>query len=101
MPFLYLSRLGFKDDVKPFISMFGSMSKIDRENVSCIIGGQDEIIDSHNFTKALLENERYEIIPDGNHSGVTLPLKDYFKQVFSIFASNRKMNVSIYSRNEA
>ena len=81
MPFLHLPRLGYRGDIKPFIELFGKLSGINTDNVSCIIGGADEIIDTHDFTKKLMYNERFRIIPDGKHSGATLPLKEYFGEI--------------------
>lgn len=83
MPFVVLPRLGFTGDIVPYIEMFGKISNLKNENVSTIIGGQDEIIDSHDFTEKLLGNQRFRKIPDGRHSGATLPLELYFREVFS------------------
>ncbi len=82
MPFVYLPRLGFTGDIMPYIKMFGKISDIRKQNISVIIGGQDEIIDSHDFTRNLLENSRFRIVPDGRHSGATLPLESYFRDIF-------------------
>lgn len=81
LPFLHLPRLGFCGDIKPFVSIFGTLAKLDSSNVSCIVGGQDEVIDTHDFTEKLLHNARFRIIPDGRHSGSTLPLKEYFSEM--------------------
>lgn len=99
-PFLYLPRLGYTKDIKPYIAMFGEILKLKKYNISTIIGGQDEIIDSHDFTKSLLSNERFEIIPEGKHSGETLPLKNYFNKILNLFISRHKISVSVYSRKE-
>lgn len=85
LPFLHLPRLGFCGDIKPFVSMFGILAKLDISNVSCIVGGQDEVIDSHDFTEKLLHNARFRIIPDGRHSGSTLPLKEYFFEMLRYY----------------
>lgn len=81
MPFVYLPRLGYQIDVKPFVKLFGELLKLDNNNTFTIIGEKDEIIDSHDFTKKLLGNENFRIIPDGKHSGATLPLKEYFTEM--------------------
>lgn len=81
MPFLHLPRLGFKGDVTPFIKIFSKLSELDKDYVSCIVGGSDDIIDTHDFTEILLNNARFRVIPDGKHSGSTLPLKDYFSDI--------------------
>lgn len=83
MPFLHLPRLGYKGDIKGFISAFGILSDINVNKVSAIIGENDEIIDSHDFTGKLLGNERCKVIPDGKHSGATLPLRDFFTETIS------------------
>ena len=44
----------------------------------------EEIIDSHDFTGKLLGNERCKVIPDGKHSGATLPLKDFFTETINM-----------------
>lgn len=84
LPFLHLPRLGYKEDITPFISMFGSLNLLNSENVSCIIGGKDDVIDTHDFTEKLFKNSRFRIIPEGLHSGFTLPLKEYFAEVINM-----------------
>lgn len=81
MPFVYLPRLGFKGDIQPYISMFSRIAEIKNQNVSAIVGGQDDVIDSHDFTENLFRNERFRIIPDGRHSGATLPLESCFREI--------------------
>ena len=85
IPFLHLPRLDFHGDIKPFISMFGTLAKLDSSNVSCIVGGQDEIIDTHDFTENMLRNARFRIISDGKHSGSTLPLETYFAKMLHYY----------------
>ena len=85
LPFLHLPRLGFTGEIKPFIPMFGTLHRLDRDNVSCIVGGQDEVIDSHDFTQKLLGNARFRIVPEGKHSGATLPLPDYFGEMLHYY----------------
>lgn len=81
MPFYHLPELGYNGDVKPFMALFGELSGIDTDKVSCIIGSEDELISTHAFTKKLLENERFRIITGGKHSAFTLPLADYFSEI--------------------
>ncbi len=81
MPFLTLSRLNFTGDIRPYIRLFSEIPNIDISATSTIIGGQDDVIDYHDFTENLLRNERFRIVPDGRHSGATLPLEQYFKEV--------------------
>ena len=81
LPFLHLPRLGFQQDILPLIPLFGSLSGIDRNIVRCIIGADDEIIDTHDFTQNLLGSEHCRIVPGGKHSGATLPLEAYLREV--------------------
>jgi hypothetical protein len=81
MPFLHLPRLGYQGDIAPFLPLFGKLGTLNREQVSCIVGGKDEVIDTHDFTAHLLQNARFRVIPDGMHSGFTLPLHEYFSDV--------------------
>lgn len=85
MPFVYLPRLGYEMDINPFITLFGELNNPDKQNISVIVGSEDEIIDSHDFTERLLGNERFRIVPDGRHSGATLPLKEFFKDVMNYY----------------
>lgn len=81
MPFLHLPRLGYEGDIVAFIPMFGTLDKLDINKVSCIVGDEDEVIDTHDFTERLLKNPRFRRIAGGHHSGATLPLDEYFKEV--------------------
>lgn len=78
MPFIYLPRLGYEQNIKDFFPLFSMLSDIDISKVSTIIGGNDEIIDTHDFTKKLLYNDRFVVFPEGRHSGATLPLNEFF-----------------------
>ena len=91
MPFLHLPRLGYTGDIKPFISLFGNLTGLDSEKTSCIIGGSDDVIDTHDFTENLLKNPRFRVIPDGKHSGATLPLKEYFSGVLRYYSGRRSI----------
>lgn len=80
MPFATLSELGYDGDISGFIRLFGNFADIRQENTAVIIGGRDEIVSYHDtVTRKLIEN--CTVIPDGKHSGATLPLKDYFGEV--------------------
>ena len=92
MPFLYLPRLGYKGDIKAFISMFGTLADMNEENVCCIVGDADEIIDSHDMTERMFGNEHFRRIPGGKHSGATLSLNDYFTEVIPYCIDLRKKN---------
>ena len=93
MPFLHLPRLGFEGEITPFIPMFGKLQMLDIQKVSCIVGDADEVIDTHDFTEHLLKNSRFRRIPDGHHSGATLPLNNYFKEVLDSFADTLQNDV--------
>ena len=85
MPFLHLPRLGFEGDIQTFIPLFGMLTQLEPGNVSCIVGDDDEIIDTHDFTEHLLKNSRFCRIPGGHHSGATLPLPDYFREILHYY----------------
>lgn len=76
MPFVTLTKLGYNRNISEFIKLFGNFSEINQNNVCAIIGGNDEVISYHDFTKKLISN--HTVIPDGKHSGATLPLKEFF-----------------------
>ena len=79
-PFL-MPFLTFPEYIQGYMAAFGTLSKIDKKLVSCIIGEEDEMLGDHQFTRDLLENERFRSIPGGHHSGATLPLREYFVEV--------------------
>lgn len=81
MPFLHLPRLGYSGDVRPFIRLFGKLADIDGAKISVIVGGSDEVIDTHDMTRRLLKNSRFKVVPNGKHSGSTLPLESFFGEV--------------------
>lgn len=82
IPFLTLSRLDFKGDIRPYVRLCAETADIDISKTSTIIGGNDDVIEYHDFTENLLRNERFLVIPDGKHSGSTLPLESYFGSIF-------------------
>lgn len=81
MPFLHLPRLGYVGEIRPFIKLFGELADIDSKKISVIVGGSDEVIDTHDMTRNLLKNSRFEVLPNGRHSGSTLPLESFFAEV--------------------
>ena len=90
LPFLHLPRLDYKGDIRPFIPLFANLTKIDINKVSCIVGAKDEVIDSHDFTKNMFNNERFRIVPEGMHAGATLPLPDYFREILPFYSQLSK-----------
>ncbi|MGN1412440.1 MAG: YqiA/YcfP family alpha/beta fold hydrolase [Oscillospiraceae bacterium] len=91
MPFIYLPRLGYTKDVKPYMTMFRELFKLKKHNISTVVGGQDEIIDTQELTKSILQNTRYAFIPNGKHSGTTLPLKQCFENFLSYIKTTLPM----------
>lgn len=81
MPFVTLPRLDFKGNIRSYVSLFSEIANMDISGTSTIIGGRDDVIDYHDFTENLLRNKNFRIVPDGRHSGATLPLEQYFKEV--------------------
>lgn len=77
MPFLHLPRLGYKGDIGGFMRIFPTFTDVNPDNVFAVIGGEDEIIDTHDFTKKIIPN--HVIVPDGKHSGGTLNLLEHFR----------------------
>ncbi len=77
MPFVTLSEISYSEDISGFIRLFGNFADIRQENISAIIGGHDDVIDYHNsMTRKFIRN--CTVVPDGKHSGATLPLKKFF-----------------------
>lgn len=82
MPFLHLPRLGYEGDIREFVEMFSSFTRIDQNSTRAVIGGCDEVIDTHDFTKKLIWN--CTVVPEGMHSGATLDLRTFFESVINI-----------------
>lgn len=82
-PCVTLPELGYKVDrirKMTFVEYADMIEKMNRQNVTAIIGGQDEVIDYHSFTtKSLIKN--CYVVPDGKHSGATLNLDYWFKEL--------------------
>lgn len=81
LPFLHLPRLGFTGDIRPFLPLFAKIEALSAAQVSLIVGGADDVIDTHDFAARLFRNERFRIVPEGKHSGATLHLPEYFAEV--------------------
>jgi pimeloyl-ACP methyl ester carboxylesterase len=80
LPFLHLPRLGFAGPIAPFVPLFGELAALDPDRVRVIVGGSDELIDTHDFTAHFVGQNRVTVIPGGKHSGATLPLAEFFAQ---------------------
>lgn len=48
--------------------------------ITAIIGEADEVVDHHAFNRSFLGEERCILIPEGKHSGATLPLETLFRE---------------------
>lgn len=80
LAFVYLPRLGYNDQmgILEYTEMFSAIAGIDKKLVTVIVGEEDEIIDSHDYTRLFFNN--CISVPNGKHSGLTLPLNDIFKR---------------------
>ncbi|MCM1314666.1 MAG: hypothetical protein NC205_02870 [Prevotella sp.] len=81
-PCVTLSELGYKMDKSrkmTFIVFKYMIEKMNFHNITAIIGGQDEIISYHDYTKKVIKNNY--VVPEGKHSGATLNL-DYWLRRF-------------------
>ncbi len=87
LPFVYLPRLGYKNEkgILQFTELLGNLTGLDKNLISSVIGEKDELIDTHDYTKAMLFNSRYITVPNGKHSGFTLPLDEIFSEHINDF----------------
>lgn len=85
LPFLLLPQLEESQNTLLFdyLRLFADMVKIDKNQILAIVGEQDEVISTHDFTQNLLGKSRCILVPDGKHSGWTLPLSNIFQQQYS------------------
>lgn len=81
MPFDILPRLGNTQPIQPLMVLFSKLAAIDSSLVHCIIGAEDEVIGDHAFTKRLLCDADLVQVPNGRHSGATLPLQSFFQTI--------------------
>lgn len=90
LPFLLLPQLEESQNTLLFdyLRLFADIIKIDKNQILAIIGEQDEVISTHDFTQNLLGKSRCILVPDGKHSGWTLPLRDIFKQQWAWLTSD-------------
>ena len=83
IPPVTLPELGYKVDRRremEFVMYADMIEKMNRHNITAIIGGQDEVIDYHSFTTESLIKNCY-VVPEGKHSGATLNLNYWFKRL--------------------
>ena len=85
LPFLLLPQLEESQNTRLFdyLRLFADISKIDKNQILAIVSEQDEVISPHDFTQNLLGKSRCICVPNGKHSGWTLPLGDIFQQQYS------------------
>lgn len=85
LPFLLLPQIEESQNTLLFdyLRLFADIVKIDKNQTLAIIGEQDEVISTHDFTQNLLGKSRCICVPNGKHSGWTLPLGDIFQQQYS------------------
>ena len=90
LPFLLLPQIEESQNTLLFdyLRLFADIVKIDKNQIVAIIGEQDEVISTHDFTQNLLGKSRCICVPNGKHSGWTLPLRDIFKQQWAWLASD-------------
>lgn len=82
LPFLLLPQIEESQNTRLFdyLRLFADIIKIDKNQILAIIGEQDEVISTHDFTQNLLGKSRCICVPNGKHSGWTLPLEQIFQQ---------------------
>lgn len=79
-PFITLPELDYKGDIISYMEIFWDFADIyPKKDITAIIGGQDEVISYHSFTKNLIKN--HIVIPEGKHSGATLNLEEIFRRL--------------------
>lgn len=90
MPFMTLPELGYnnKEGIMEYIKLFSGIADAAGEQVATIVGGRDEVIGSHDFTEKIFGNDKYIVVPDGKHSGATMPLADIFTERRADFFGN-------------
>ena len=73
-PAITLPRIGMRDGgfLRQYLQLTGHLAAL--ENAYAIIGGQDDVIDYHDFTQFLLPPGHCIIVPEGGHASSTLPL---------------------------
>lgn len=76
MPFI-----SFPEYTRPYVAIFGTLSRLDGSMIHCIVGEKDELIGDHLLTKSLLGDAKFRIVPGGKHSGSTLQLPKYFGEI--------------------
>lgn len=81
---------GYEGNINWFMEKAAAFENLDRSAVCCIIGGKDEIIGDHAYTKEIIGNDRIIAVPEGMHSGATLELEKNMPQLL------QKIKTDIY-----
>ena len=78
-PHIILPRLGMRDKnfVKQYLQLGAHLAGL--ENAYAILGGRDELLDTHDFTQFLLPEGHSIIAPEGGHPSSTMPLSEIFE----------------------
>ena len=82
VPGMYLPGLGYKrpGGIRGLFNLGCDLECLDRRYISTIVGTEDEVIDSHDYTRLILGNNRFIEVPGGKHSGSTLGLGAIIKE---------------------
>lgn len=93
-PFVVMPRLGTKHRifVSEYLNLMSNIARLKPENVHVILGGRDDVIDTHDFTKFYIGEENCITIPEGGHAGSTLPLESIISQYGEIFFGAETLN---------
>lgn len=89
MPYYHLPLLGYEGDVRVFLPLFGELAGLDAAKTAAIVGGSDEVVTTHSFTRSLLGGRYFRVVPEGKHSGATLPLREFFGEVIPVLTDER------------
>lgn len=75
-PAMTLPRIGMRKQtfIRQYLQLSAHLAGL--ENAYAIIGGQDDLIDYHDFTQFLLPPGHCIIVPEGGHASSTLPLSE-------------------------
>lgn len=85
IPQLTLPRLGFRERsfIREYMQLGAHLGVL--KNAYAILGGQDDVVDYHDFTRFLLPEGHCIIVPGGGHRGSSLPLTDLLRSYGDTF----------------
>jgi len=83
MPFTLFSKFGIKNDsaLREYVTMFSQITGLEAWQRSAIVALDDELIDNHDVTRALLYSKRYREVEGAKHDPRTLPLREFFEEI--------------------